>query len=209
VPVGGHDGRMEDGLPDPRDRQVAWAGADPAYLAWWRACEAAGHPRVLGGHSLGDLLRLYAYAVPTAEAVDRIAQLGPLVELGAGAGYWARLLRDRDGDVIAYDRAPPAANSWIADAPPWSSVSLGDETALAAHADRALFVCWPERPNGCLPAVLDGLRPQWLALITDGRAQTSTDPLYERLDTGWHQSAEVSLPRWPGRHDSLAIFSRR
>ena len=33
----------------------------------------------------------------------------PLVEVGAGTGYWAALLRGRGARVFAYDRDPPPA----------------------------------------------------------------------------------------------------
>jgi hypothetical protein len=51
--------------------------------------------------------RLYAWAIPDARALRILAALGPLVEVGCGKGYWARLLRDYGVDVVAYDIAPP------------------------------------------------------------------------------------------------------
>ncbi|CAK0803394.1 unnamed protein product [Prorocentrum cordatum] len=42
-----------------------------------------------------------AWSVPTAEALDCLARFTPLLELGAGSGLWARLLRGRGADVQA------------------------------------------------------------------------------------------------------------
>ena len=39
------------------------------------------------------LIWAYAWAIPSDEAIHAIAELGPLLELGAGTGYWAWLLR--------------------------------------------------------------------------------------------------------------------
>ena len=36
---------------------------------------------------------LYAYATPTPEAISKLASLCPLVEIGAGTGYWAHMVR--------------------------------------------------------------------------------------------------------------------
>lgn len=72
--------------------------------------------------------------------------LGPLVEIGAGTGYWASKLRAAGVDVIAFDQAPPdgdAPNRYHAPSPTWTAVLAGDQTVLAAHSNRALFVCWP------------------------------------------------------------------
>ena len=55
----------------------------------------------------------YSHAIPTDEALDTIAEHAPLVELGAGTGYWAALLRLRGCDVAAYDIAPPAPGKYV------------------------------------------------------------------------------------------------
>ena len=51
--------------------------------------------------------RMYAFAVPTAEAIAVLKRHCPLVEVGAGTGYWASLVRQAGGDVTALDSQPP------------------------------------------------------------------------------------------------------
>ncbi len=45
----------------------------------------------------------YGFSVPTDEALQLIASVSPqwVVEVGAGTGYWARLLNDVGVDVVA------------------------------------------------------------------------------------------------------------
>jgi hypothetical protein len=43
----------------------------------------------------------YAFGVPGNYALDCLARYGPLVEIGAGTGYWARCLRERGVDIVA------------------------------------------------------------------------------------------------------------
>ena len=50
-----------------------------------------------------------AFAVPNQQALDVLAKHAPLLELGAGTGYWASLLRGAGVDVLAYDRDVPSA----------------------------------------------------------------------------------------------------
>src|SRR5712675_189481 len=54
-----------------------------------------------------ELASLFSWAVPNAPALEVLAAHAPLVECGAGMGYWAALLRARGVDVLAYDAAPP------------------------------------------------------------------------------------------------------
>jgi hypothetical protein len=57
---------------------------------------------------LRPLQRVYSCGIPTDASLAALAALGtPLAELGCGTGYWARLLRARGVDVVAYDIRPP------------------------------------------------------------------------------------------------------
>lgn len=98
----------------------------------------------------------FAFALPSTQALDAIAGLGvPVVEMGAGTGYWAALLRQRGVDVLAFDRYPPravATNDTISDGnlyfqATFTDVAAGAPKDLAAHAERALLLCWPYNPN--------------------------------------------------------------
>ena len=44
-------------------------------------------------------------------ALDALAARAPLVEVGAGLGFWAELLRRRGVRVAAYDSHPPSPRS--------------------------------------------------------------------------------------------------
>ena len=51
----------------------------------------------------------WAWAVPDPKAIQFIVDVldgRPLVEVGAGNGYWASMLSQMGVDVIAYDRSP-------------------------------------------------------------------------------------------------------
>ncbi|GJP35479.1 hypothetical protein CLOM_g19996 [Closterium sp. NIES-68] len=59
--------------------------------------------------NIAPLRRIYAWAVPTEAALAAIKSAAGeegIVEVGAGTGYWAALLRRRGVDVAAYDWTP-------------------------------------------------------------------------------------------------------
>ena len=136
----------------------------------WPACDASDAPdgpratratvwRLQQHLAARDcLVHRYAFAVPDAVAVQALVQFARLpgddrvgrgiVEIGAGSGYWARLLADRGADVLAYDnRSWRTFGLWGCDARPWSArwfpVQRGDHRQAAVHAGRVLFLCWP------------------------------------------------------------------
>lgn len=95
----------------------------------------------------------YSWAVPTPTALRAIRDFSPngVVEIGAGTGYWARLLRAMDVDVVAYDARPVQLgrnrfhNRRRAEAEvrPWTEVLRGGPESAALHPDRALMLCYP------------------------------------------------------------------
>ena len=62
------------------------------------------------------LQRIFAFAIPSEAALQAMAhvarQVGGLIELGAGTGYWASLLKQPpySVDVVAFDIQPPGAD---------------------------------------------------------------------------------------------------
>jgi SAM-dependent methyltransferase len=45
----------------------------------------------------------FAHVIPTHAAIAEIAACGPILEVGAGSGYWARLTRQAGAEVVAVD----------------------------------------------------------------------------------------------------------
>ena len=87
----------------------------------------------------GDALRRrYAWAIPDERALRVLAHYGPIVEVGAGKGYWCALLQARGVDAVAFDAKPPP-ETFAAVRPGGPEALLGD-----AHRDRSLLLCYPD-----------------------------------------------------------------
>jgi hypothetical protein len=111
------------GCHSPED---PWCGDRPAQFCEQERLNAfTGDPPPGYWNSLTDIHTRYSEACPDAQAISDLVSLGPIAELGAGNGYWARLLRDACGDVVAFDRRLRAQN--------WSEVLAADESALEAQ----------------------------------------------------------------------------
>jgi len=168
-----------------------------------------------GEIDLAYLIARYSQAVPTKAVIERLAALGPIVEVGSGRGYWARLLQDVGGDVIATDSVKPETNTDYGGLTPWTDVQQATATdAVTAHPERVIFSCWPPR-SGYMEDVLDIATQKTLALVTDGKNSIAEaggliDPLYDRLERSWtlNEDDNIAIPRWPCRFDRLMIWRR-
>lgn len=160
-----------------------------------------------------ELAAVFSWAIPAEGVLAVIGGYAPLVECGAGTGYWAALLRARGVDTLAYDLAPPGAGR-VNDfhrGRPWTEVLPGSSVAAAAgHPGRALLLCWPPYDDDSASyAVLRAFRGDTLLYIGEGPGgATGTARFHEEVGLNWRTAEQVALPRWPGLRDKLTVFRR-
>ncbi len=169
--------------------------------------------RRLAAAGADDLLMLaqsYAYVFPCDTTLAMLASLGPLVEIGAGTGYWAHRLRSIGADIVAYDQAPvdgERANRYHLRTKPWTHVAQGDQAVLSGHADRALFLCWPPLYSS-LGDCLTHYSGDTVAYIGDGGYRTARlDHLHEAF-TKVASAPVRALDPYPGFPAQLTIWKR-
>ena len=156
------------------------------------------------------LAQQYAYVFPDDSALAMLAGLGPLVEIGAGTGYWAYRLRSIGVDVVAFDQAPPdreRPNRYHPPARPWTHVEQGDQTVLSGHADRGLFLCWPPLFSS-LGDCLMYYRGDTIAYIGDGGYRTARLDHLDETFTKVGAAAVRALDPYPGFQPQLTIWKR-
>ena len=159
---------------------------------------------------------LYAYATPTKEALDVMAKYTPIVEVGAGTGYWSSLLQRADVDIVAYDKAPPSAagaedNAYHGCVPPFCSVACGGPEVLSQEnmAKHTLFLCYP--PPGDAMAVRSVQLFQGDVILHVGEWQGDTgDSRFEsELQRRFALEKEMLLPNWGNTAYGLTVWRRK
>ncbi len=161
-----------------------------------------------------DYISRYAFSIPTIDIVEEIAACSPLVEIGAGGGYWARCLRGAGADIIAYDSRPPGeeapwdwreGNQWFDDT--WFHVQEGDETMAGRYPERTLFLCWPPIFD---PMAANALRLYRAAggktlIFIGSRGSSADDDFYHDLEK-LKMVRSLKLWSWPGVDDWMWIY---
>lgn len=156
------------------------------------------------------LAQHYAYVLPSDSTLTMLAGLGPLVEMGAGTGYWAHRLRSIGVDIVAFDHAPvdgERPNRYHSGTRPWAHVEQGDQTVLRGYADRCLFLCWPPLFSS-LGDCLTYYCGDTIAYIGDGGHRTAR---LDQLHQAFTKVATVparALDPYPGVRPQLTIWKR-
>lgn len=152
-----------------------------------------------------NLLNKYAWGIPTEEVIQEISKYSPLIELGAGTGYWAYLLNQAGCDITAFD-----SGLWDSI---WRqryyNVEQGDESVLEKYKDRTLFMCWPLRVNKMSEHVYDKYKGKYLIFVGEDRgSDPDAEDYYDKLSKEFKIIKTMNLPRWSGYNDSLFIYER-
>jgi hypothetical protein len=164
----------------------------------------------------------YSWSIPDEPALQAIAEYGPILEMGAGTGYWAWLLRQMNVDVVAYDLHPPrpgGRNHWHPHHPTWTEVKRGGVPTIGKHQDRTLMLSWPPYASNFALRCLTTYTGPYLVYIGEGRhGCCGDDRFHALLEDDYHDDADapyawrrvrtVPLLQWYGMHDELVIYER-
>lgn len=195
--------RIDMGLPTP--------GFGLEENPLWTLIELTDGARYIPGTNLTPRDRaaqLYAWAVPNKEALSACMAFGPLVEMGAGNGYWAALIEASGYRKInAYDGFTKQFG-FRKDAT-WTTVFSGGPEKLKQYSpDWTLLLVWPPYDDPFGTDCLLTYQGDWVIYVGESGGCTG-DKMFEFiLKHAWERANYISIPNWEGIHDTLRIYKR-
>ena len=154
-------------------------------------------------------IQKFSYAIPNDEALDLILSYSPIVEMGAGLGYWAYLLDQKGCDIVAYDIDPiPVDNKYLhIQAVPWYKVKKCWSNFVPPR-NKTLFICWPPYNNNMAANILKKYKGSIFIYIGEQRdGCCATDTFFDEL-AKWNEIEKLDIPQFEGIHDKLLIYER-
>jgi len=199
-----------------------------AYADFILSCEFDDYEKlvrkiVAKSNDLGDLSPLsfvarsclvpfYGFAIPNKELIEKILEMNtPIVEVGAGTGYLAHVLRKAGADIKAFDIAPPSntVNKFGFEGT-WVPVENGDETIVKKYPERTLLLSWPDYNTDFGFNAIANYEGDTLVLIHEGRwGCVGNDRMFDLLDEEWTPLVDIWIPNWYGIHDRATIYRRK
>ncbi|MEV6773034.1 hypothetical protein AB0N05_30815 [Nocardia sp. NPDC051030] len=185
---------------------------------------ATGSARL--GYAQTVLQAVYAYAIPSPETVAWVAEFcvgKPVVEVGAGRGYWAAQLARAGITVDAFDVEPPDSVENLSfprasgQRDVWHRVGGAKEYAarVAGGADYVLLLCWPPGWGSAMASeALAGFeRAGGERVIFIGEpkgGKTGDDAFFDALAAGWElESEDARYVSWWNLADVAQGWRRR
>ena len=181
------------------------AGLDPAGMT--------SHAWLLdGGYEVRDrFIARFGFAVLTAAVAAAIAPYAPLLEVGAGSGYWSYEFRRAGVDIIATDPGTGRyrlGGKWLG-WEPWLEVErLDGVTAVRRWPARALLMVWPDM-EAWAAATLEAFAGSTVVYVGEGAGGcTADDRFHELLEERWALKEEIGIPQFGGTHDMAWVYQR-
>ena len=183
------------------------------------------------------LCTYFAWAVPNETAIQAIASLNqPILEIGAGTGYWAWLLTQRNVDIAAYDLVDSHAGEKHRYRHGLVQDGSVEQVSCEDHAGRTLMLCWPDivgdeastdadrgsfgadtlkayKGNTVIhvgelgPSVVRAAKG-WGDPFPPGGSSSSA-AFQEELHSHFVLETRVLLPNWPPYNSHLTIWRRK
>ena len=183
-------------------RQKLGAGANPCLELFRHLMAAKPSPLLDLAERRRELASRFSWAIPSDAALELLARYAPLVECGAGTGYWLALLRARGVDAIGYDRSVRQA---------WTRLQRGVSVKAARrHPERTLLLCWPPYDDDAASyETLRAYRGDVLIHIGErDEGPTGSVRFHRELALNWTLAEELELPRWPRLQDRVMVYRR-
>lgn len=157
-----------------------------------------------------DFIRRFGFAVLTPEAVEAIQPHAPILEVGAGSGYWGWELRQAGVEIVATD---PGTGRYVVSYDGWPELWMEVKrmTALEAldrYPTHTLLMVWPDMAEWPVEA-LRAYKGKQLLYVGEYRGATADDAFHDLLESDFEEERVLALPVFYGLHDRLMIYQRR
>jgi hypothetical protein len=166
-------------------------------------------------------------------AAQVLASHAPIVEMGAGTGYWAHQLERRGITTVAFDARPPTEavgvhpasggghggvgraraeeNEFHGDCPAFTNVRKGGPSLLSntRWREHTLLLCYPPKGQPMGAQAVSAFCGRTVIHVGEWGGDTGDMQLEAQFAAGWQLERRVPLPCWGDTMEDLTVWTRR
>jgi hypothetical protein len=142
-----------------------------------------------------EYVKKYAWAIPDDKAIKICKKYLPILEIGAGRGYWASLIGH---DIQCFDIEK------------YENTYYPIDTKFKMDNSCTLMFCWPPYDDQMAFDYLKEYTGDTIIYIGEGCGGcTADDQFHDELENSWKEIETYKIPQWPGIHDYLSVWRRK
>ena len=147
--------------------------------------------------------RRWCCAVPSPDILKEISAHSPIIEIGAGNGYWADQLKRLGTDISAYDNGSDYQAKFF-------DVAEVSKDILIASTNRTLLLVWPSDGLNWAYDLVDQYKWEKIIYIGEWRdGHMATSPFFDTLESDYTVSKVLPMCRYPDWNDSCYFLIRK
>lgn len=150
-------------------------------------------------------VKKWAWAIPNPEAIECLRKYldKGIYEIGAGSGYWARMVTCQwiHARYFCFDTLSSHAFTHFYH-------TIRTEPLVSMDGFETLFLCWPSYGD---PFAANALRehcPKRVIYVGENDGCTADGEFHELLEKYYDAVEEVEIPQFEGIHDYMWVFER-
>ena len=199
-----------------------WQRARDHFTDWNNPESVEAHMEKLGS---GFLLRekfitRYGFAILWRGAIEVMRPYAPLIEIGAGSGYWTYELRNYGIDCIATDTMDGEYGHFDREGTGstlrrWKKQyveieKLNSVEAVRKYPNRNLLTVWPDYKDTWAADALDLFTGQTVIYMGEGYGNaTADDRFHELLDSRFGDQEYIPMPHFEYSYDRRLLICKQ
>ena len=163
------------------------------------------------GLSRRHFTALISWSIPDENALKAIKEFvgnNKVLEVGAGFGFWSKLLQLCDCDIIPTDNFSSYGTSSEKSFTGVEKLESLDAIKFYQNSN-VLIMIWPPYNTSMAYNALTNFKGNKLVFIGEDRGCNADDDFFEELEQNWIQEAIINIRQWDGIHDSLFLYNRK
>lgn len=151
----------------------------------------------------GFVAPMWSCAVPSPKIIEEILPFSPIVEVGAGNGYWANLINQAGGEITAFDSGTDYQAKYF-------DVRNIKDADYSLFKNHTLLLIWPSDGLDWAFELLNTYNWNRLIYIGEGRGgRMASDRFFDFLEKNYLLEKVINMPRYPGWSDSFHVYNRK
>lgn len=151
----------------------------------------------------------FGYALPNAEFIDEVAQMGKILEVGAGTGYLSQLIYQKGVEVIATD---PGETLYLFESKRWFEVlEMDANKAIEKNPDHTVLMAWPcLNENWANEALLRMKNRQKIIFIGEEEGGcTANSSFFQTLEYEFEKIRALPWKSFPMMNDKASVYIKK
>lgn len=157
-------------------------------------------------------IKEFGFAAPSKKTFGTIARYSPLLEIGAGTGYWSRMLdRFYRCNIIATDLKSGMSSYKFQIGKYFQVNEMSAKDSIKQYYDRNVFLSWPSYNDPWAADAIQDMKPgQFLIYIGEGEGGCCADDnFFKILNNDFDEIESEKMLQFFWIHDYLSIYRKK